>query len=196
MIQQARKEAPKLKVVARPLSTEHPPLPSRQDALCHADGLYNLARHLAGSAADAEDLVQDTFTRAFGAWDRLAPGTNLKAWLYRILRNRFLDRVRHEQVLPTEMGDGAALEMPETDGEEAFLRGDRELESMRHLVGREIEAALADLREESRTVILLDLEGLSEAEMAMVIGCPVGTIKSRLHRARTTLRKILSDYRR
>jgi RNA polymerase sigma-70 factor (ECF subfamily) len=175
---------------------EHLPSPPRQEALAHADALYNLARHLAGNAADAEDLVQDTFARAFAVWDRFAPGTNVKAWLFRILRNSFLDRARHERMHPTEGGDDVALEALEADGREAFLRGDRELESLRRLIGREIEAALAELKEESRTVVLLDLEGLTEAEMAMVIGCPPGTVKSRLSRARAALRRKLADYRR
>jgi RNA polymerase sigma-70 factor (ECF subfamily) len=172
------------------------PVPSRRAALAHADGLHGLARHLTGNAADAEDLVQETYARAFGAWDHFVPGTNLKAWLFRILRNGFLDRVRHERLHPTASGDDGVLEAPEPGERDDFLRGDRELEVLRHVVGREIEDALAALPEEARTVVLLDLEGLTGTEMAAVIGCPAGTIKSRLHRARAALRRKLTEYRR
>jgi RNA polymerase sigma-70 factor (ECF subfamily) len=184
------------------MGVEHPrtagPLraPSRREALAHADALYALAHHLARTPADAEDLVQETFARAFAAWDGFTPGTNLKAWLLRILRNCFLDRERHERLHPRGEADEATLESPAADAGESFLRGDRELESLRRVVGQEIEAAVRALREESRVVVLLDLEGLAEAEIAAVVGCPAGTVKSRLSRARSELRRRLAVYRR
>jgi RNA polymerase sigma-70 factor (ECF subfamily) len=196
MVRPARTGIPKLRLLAQPPPTEPALRAARQEALAHLDALYNLARHLAGNPADAEDLVQDTFARAFGAWERFAPGTDLKAWLFRILRNTFLDRARHERRHPTvgaDEGVAGAMEAAEPDG---MLRGDRELEQLRGIVGREIEAALAELSEESRTVILLDLEGLTEAEMAEVMGCPAGTVKSRLSRSRAALRRKLAEYRR
>jgi len=196
MARQAKAEMPRLKLLAQPPPMEPLPGMPPQAALAHADALYNLARYLTGNSADAEDLVQDSFARAFGAWGRFAPGTDLKAWLFRILRNAFLDRARHERRYPTEGGDEGAMTAVEAGGQDGLLRGDLELELMRTLVGREIESALADLNEESRTVVLLDLEGLTEGEMSMVIGCPVGTVKSRLSRARAALRKKLAEYRR
>jgi RNA polymerase sigma-70 factor (ECF subfamily) len=187
---------PRLRLLAQLPPTEPPTRLPRQAALAHADALYNLAHHLVRNSADAEDLVQDTFARAFGAWDRVAPGVDLKPWLFRILRNAFLDRARHERRHPTECGNEDAMATVEAGGQDGLLRGDLELDRMRALVGREIERALADLNEESRTVILLDLEGFTEAEMSLVVGCPVGTVKSRLSRARAALRQKLAEYRR
>jgi RNA polymerase sigma-70 factor (ECF subfamily) len=170
----------------------HDPLPH---ALAYADALHNLARYLVRSEADAEDLVQETYARAFAAADRLEAGSNVKAWLFRILRNAFLTSVRHARHDPTERGlDAVATEVAAPAGE--ALRDDVELEAMRRLVGEEIEAALRELSEDARTAILLDLEGFSELEMATILGCAPGTVKSRLWRARAVLRERLSEYAR
>jgi RNA polymerase sigma-70 factor, ECF subfamily len=164
-------------------------------ALACADGLYNLARYLAAKGGDAEDLVQETYARAFAAADRFEGG-DLKAWLFRILRNTFLSRVRHDRVVPMVGG----LDTVEPDAgdapDDAWLRGDFELEAMRRLVGAEIESALLALSVDARTAILLDLEGFREAEMAEILGCAPGTVKSRLARARAALRTRLAEYAR
>ena len=175
----------------------HPARPARgvDDPLAHADALYNLARYLTRDPGEAEDLVQETYARALQARERYAPGSDLRAWLYRILRNAFLDRRRRERRNPTESGYDTVAESG-LAAEEAPLRGDIELERMRRLVGEEIEQALLSLGADARTVVLLDLEGLAEAEIAMVMGCAVGTVKSRLSRARAALRQRLADYRR
>jgi RNA polymerase sigma-70 factor (ECF subfamily) len=161
-------------------------------ALAHADALYRLARHLARNPADAEDLVQETYTRALRAWGGFEGGTDLRAWLLRILRNTFLDRARSVR-RRREVGafDEEAPGMA-TAGD-AWLRGECEPEQLRRVVASEIEAALRALPEEARTIILLDLEGLSEAELALVLGCALGTVKSRLWRARARLRELLAD---
>jgi RNA polymerase sigma-70 factor (ECF subfamily) len=167
-----------------------------REALAYADALYNLARYLTRNPTDAEDLVQETYARALTAAHQFTPGTNLKAWLFRILRNAFLSRHRHERHNPTVGGlDTVTPPWPAPESEQ-WLRGDLELDRLRKVVGEEIERALMSLSEEARTVVLLDLEGLTELEVAQVVGCPVGTVKSRLARARAALRARLKDYAR
>ena len=165
-------------------------------ALAYADTLYNLARYLTGGAADAEDLVQETYARAFGAADQYTPGTNLKAWLFRILRNAFVSQYRRQRSSPV-MGALDTVDPRVADAPaEEWLRDDLELDRLRKIVAGEIEQALLTLTEDGRTVILLDLEGFSEREIAEVMGCAVGTVKSRLARARSALRHRLQDYAR
>jgi RNA polymerase sigma-70 factor (ECF subfamily) len=167
-----------------------------RETLVHADALYNLARHLTRDPDDAEDLVQETYERALRAWDQREPDTNVKAWLFRILRNAFISRYRQEQRRP-------ALELYDTTEqapEEASLDGvgstpgGAEPEQLRRLVSGDIEAALQTLSDDARTVVLLDLEGFTESEVALVMGCAVGTVKSRLNRARAALRLKLAGY--
>ena len=164
-----------------------------EQALEHADALYNLARYLTRQPADAEDLVQETYARALPAWGRLSPGSNVKAWLFRILRNAFVSRYRREH--PREGDEPYDTTEPSAAAvAEPALMGDRELSRLRGLVGADIEAALRSLSDDARTVVLLDAEGLTEVELADVLGCAVGTVKSRLSRARAELRVLLSDY--
>jgi RNA polymerase sigma-70 factor (ECF subfamily) len=174
-----------------------PLLPS--EALDHLDGLFRLARHLTGDDDDAQDLVQDTYARAFGAQSQFAPGSNVRAWLFRILRNRFVDTYRRRRDSPVRSAGDPRDEDDEpldraTDAEP--LRGDLELERLRAVVAKDIQAALATLSVDARTIVLLDLEGLTEAELAEVLGCNLGTVKSRLSRARAKLRERLRDYAR
>jgi len=163
-----------------------------QEALAYVDVLHNLARYLTGNRADAEDLVQETYARAIKAAGQFTPGTNLKAWLFRILRNTFISRYRRERSNPV-MG-GLDTVVPAVSAEERPFMDDIELDRLRKIVGAELEAALMAVSEDARIVILLDLEDLSEREVAEIIGCPVGTIKSRLARARAALRVSLKDY--
>ena len=146
------------------------------------------------SPTDAEDLVQETYARALSAAHQFTPGTNLKAWLFRILRNTFLSHHRHERHNPTVGGLDTVVAVAPSPESARWLRGDVELDRLRKVVGEEIERALESLSEEARTVILLDLEGLTEVEVAQVVGCAVGTVKSRLARARAALREKLRDY--
>ena len=143
-------------------------------------------------SCEPQPTVQETYARAIKAAGQFTPGTNLKAWLFRILRNTFISRYRRERSNPV-MG-GLDTVMPAVSAEERPFMDAVELDRLRKIVGAELEAALMALSEDARTVILLDLEGLSEREVAEVIGCPAGTVKSRLARARAALRASLKDY--
>jgi RNA polymerase sigma-70 factor (ECF subfamily) len=166
-----------------------------REALAYADALYNLARYLAGNDTDAEDLVQETYSRALRGATQFTPGTNLKAWLFRILRNTFISQYRRQSNNPTVGGLDTVAPPVRPTSDIGWLRDEVELDRLRKVFAEEIERALMTLSDDARTVILLDLEGLSEAEAALVMGCAVGTIKSRLSRARASLRSVLKDWR-
>jgi len=156
-----------------------------REALAYADTLHNLAHYLAGNDPDAQDLVQETYARALRSLHQFTPGTNLKAWLCRILRNTFVSEYRRRRGSPVVGG----LETVDPVHDVA----DHEIDALRKVMADEIEAALMRLGEDARTVILLDLEGLTEVEVAEVMGCAVGTVKSRLSRARASLRRLIGD---
>jgi RNA polymerase sigma-70 factor (ECF subfamily) len=165
-----------------------------REALAYADGLYNLARYLTKNESDAEDLVQETYGRALKSAAQFTPDTNLKAWLFRILRNAFVSHYRRERHNPITGGLDTVtprLPVPEDIGRR---RDSVEIDRLRKAAAEDIQRALMALSEDARTVILLDLEGLSETETADVIGCAVGTVKSRLSRARAALRQTLRDW--
>jgi RNA polymerase sigma-70 factor, ECF subfamily len=167
-----------------------------REALAYVDSLHNLARYLTGNAADAEDLVQETYALALRAASQFTPGTNLKAWLFRILRNTFITQYRRQRNNPTVGGLDTVDPVAQGAAPEEWLRDDIDVDRLRNVVAEDIEKALLSLSEDARTVILLDLEGQTETEVATILGCAVGTVKSRLARARAALRKQLSDYAR
>ena len=167
-----------------------------REALEHLDALYAGALRLTRDPSDAEDLVQETFVKAYRFYERFEAGTNLKAWLFRIQTNTFINRyrrkVREREVLEgssgAPVGDGVmsraamrALSQPIASAERAVL-------------AQEIERALATLPDDHRLMVLLaDVEELSYREIAEVVGCPIGTVMSRLHRARRSLQQHLLD---
>jgi RNA polymerase sigma-70 factor (ECF subfamily) len=160
----------------------------RDQALGHLDALYGFALRLSKRPAVADDLVQETYLRAFRFAHRFEPGTHLKAWLFQILRNTFLTfyrREAHRELL----SDQQAGEEPEDEGKSQDTPEDV-------ATAVDLERALGHLPEEFRsTLILSDVEGFPLAEIAIIMDIPVGTVKSRIFRARRLLRRRLADYR-
>lgn len=167
---------------------DEPSAEFRRDALAQLDALYGFALRLTKRPPDAEDLVQETYLRAFRFAHRFEPGTHLRAWLFQILRNTFLTFYRREAHQPVLLA-GDPGEGPAEDRAEAG-------EAHPAATAVDLERALAGLPEEFRSVLLLaDLEGLQLTEIAQVMDTPVGTVKSRLFRARRLARARLADYR-
>ena len=163
-----------------------------EQALQYLDALYNFAVYLSRKSHDADDLVQETYLRAFRFAHQFEPGTNLRAWLFQILMNTFRTFYRHQEREPIIV-DQEWPEVPLTN-----LDHSKEWEATAGsaLTALDLEKALAGLSSEFRSVLLLaDLEGLHLEEIARVMDCPVGTVKSRLFRARRLLREALKDYR-
>ena len=167
------------------------------EVLPHLDALYANALRLTHGRADAEDLVQETVLRAFRFYDRFERGTNVKAWLLRIQYNTFVNRYRRT-TREREIKDSM---VHEPSGEDVISRHalraltDPMGTALRPLLSREIEGALDQLPEDQRLVVVLaDIEELSYKEIAGVLGCPIGTVMSRLHRARRALRQKLRGY--
>ncbi|HEX7119839.1 MAG TPA: sigma-70 family RNA polymerase sigma factor [Longimicrobiales bacterium] len=171
------------------------------EALPHLDAVYRFALRLAGSPADAEDLVQETFLRAYRAWEQYTPGTRAKSWLFTICRNVFLRQrersVRHDEILHQAAGsaDAAGADSPEGPLFAGASADDPEGNFFRELVDDSVLDAIEALPDEFRdAVILSDLEGLAYAEIAAVLDIPVGTVKSRLFRGRRQLQEKLYAY--
>jgi RNA polymerase sigma-70 factor (ECF subfamily) len=166
-----------------------------EEALALADQVYRVARHLAGSSEDADDLVQDTYARAFRSWRQYTPGTNLRAWLLRILTNLNIDRGRRQQrtpaTQPLEEGDYYLynrLEQTMPDGQEGEER------VLERLSQNDVVGALADVPHDFRDVIVLvDIGDFSYADAAQILDIPIGTVMSRLHRGRRILKQGMAD---
>jgi RNA polymerase sigma-70 factor, ECF subfamily len=164
-------------------------------ALVHLDALYHVALRLTRNRAEAEDVVQEAFLRAFRSFHRFNPGTNCRAWLFTILRNVFLNRVRTQgrEVLETEMG---GLDHAEVAADAHIGRNPEEqfLQTMLH---GDVDRALTMLPLAFReAVMLVDIEGLTYREVAEVVDCPIGTVMSRLSRGRALLRRALGRFAR
>jgi RNA polymerase sigma-70 factor (ECF subfamily) len=155
-------------------------------ALEHVDALYGLAYHLCGNRSDAEDLVQDTYERALAGAARLEGGSNLRAWLFRILRNCFIDRARRRNIV-LEIPDDTLDLHPSGPLDQAAV------EQLRYITADEVTRAIGNLPIEFRFVVYLAVEGFSEVEIADILRCPPGTVKSRLSRAKARLRAALKE---
>jgi RNA polymerase sigma-70 factor, ECF subfamily len=167
-------------------------------ALVHLDALYRNALRLTQNRSEAEDLVQETCLRAFRSFHRFNPGTNCRAWLFTILRNAFLNRIRQagRDVLA---GETAELEPASARhvAEAEPARGHPEEEFFQTVLHGDVDRSLRALPLTFREVVILaDLEGLTYKEIAQVLGCPLGTVMSRLSRGRALLRQALSAFAR
>ncbi len=168
-----------------------------REAVPHMDVLYNFALRMTNNPADAEDLLQETFLKAYRFWESYEQGTNIRAWLFRILKNSYINRYRKEskepeQVEYDEVQNYVATVRSATGGPE-----DVQESIFGNLLDDDVAGAIADLPEEFRTVLILcDIEGLTYEETAEFVDIPLGTVRSRLHRARKILRTRLLHYAR
>jgi RNA polymerase sigma-70 factor (ECF subfamily) len=163
------------------------------EALVHLDALYGLALRLTGGDEPrSEDLVQDSVLKAYRAWDRFEAGTNCRAWLMTILRNTFINQFRRDRARPVPV---EFERVADRSSAHDLFEADPEGQIFRHMVDDEVIAAIDELPDEFRvTVVLSDIEGLSYQEVADLMDIPVGTVKSRLFRARKRLQERLYEY--
>jgi len=168
-----------------------------QEAMPFLDGMFGAAMRLTRNPADAEDLLQETFLRAFNAFDSFEPGTNLKAWLYRILMNTYISSYRKQKRSPQtvssdELEDFSLYRHVIDEGGKT-----PETQVLETIPDDEVKRALEELPEQFRVAVLLaDVEGFSYKEIAEITGTEIGTVMSRLHRGRKALQKALWDYAR
>ncbi len=169
-----------------------------RDALQYMNQLYAAAMRYTRNPEDAQDLVQDTYAKAYTSFHQFEPGTNLKAWLYRVLTTTFINNYRKDQRRPqtsdSELEDWQLAEASSHTSDQGKSTEDVVLEN---LPDSDIKNALAQIPEEFRMVVYLaDVEGFSYKEIAEIVGVPTGTVMSRLHRGRKQLRDKLTDYAR
>ncbi len=166
-----------------------------EEFLPQIDALYNFAFHLTYSEDDANDLVQDTYFKAFKFADKYVPGTNAKAWLFKILKNAFINNYRKKAKRPQQVDyEEVVMYQDSEDGKYAGYKDLRQ-EIFKDMMGDEVTNAVNALPVDFRLVLLLcDIEGFTYEEISKIIDIPIGTVRSRLHRARNMLKEKLEQY--
>ncbi|MDH5602394.1 MAG: sigma-70 family RNA polymerase sigma factor [Cyclobacteriaceae bacterium] len=168
-----------------------------EEFLPHIHSMYNFAYRLTFNEDDSKDLVQDTYLKAFRFIESFEKGTNAKAWLFRILKNSFINDFRKKSKEPSKLDYQEVETYYNSDDVDEKITTDLRAETVQDMIGDEISNALNSLDVDFRTVIILcDLEGFKYDEMAKILDVPIGTVRSRLHRARNLLKEKLTEYAR
>ena len=166
-----------------------------EEFLPHIDALYNFAFHLTYDEEDANDHVQETYLKSYRFIDSYDEGTNAKAWLFKILKNAFINEYRKKSKQPTKVDYEDFIGYQDNDEKSNVEYVDLRQEIFQGIIGDEVTKALNSLPVDFRTVVLLcDVEGFSYEEIAKITDIPIGTVRSRLHRARNMLKEKLKNY--
>jgi RNA polymerase sigma factor (sigma-70 family) len=161
----------------------------------HIDSMYNFGYRLTFDEDDAKDLVQDTYLKAYRFINSFEQGTNAKAWLFRILKNSFINEYRKKSKQPAKVDYQEVETYYNSESVDQSITSDLRVDAVKDMIGDEISNALNSLAVDFRTVIILcDLEGFTYEEMAKILDIPIGTVRSRLHRARNLLKDKLRSY--
>jgi len=166
-----------------------------EEAIPHMKLLYNYALRITGDQLDADDLLQDTYMRAFRFFHKFEKGTNCKAWLFRIMKNCYINKYRKNKKEPAKVDYEDVQNFYDSIRSEVVDPNDLEHKVFSNLLDDDLMNALNSLQDDYKTVVILcDLEGLSYEEIAEFLDCPIGTVRSRLHRGRKILQRKLIDY--
>ena len=166
-----------------------------EEFMPHIDSMYNFAYRLTFDEDDSKDLVQETYLKAYRFIDSFQEGTNAKAWLFRILKNSFINEFRKKSKEPSKVDYQEVESYYNSEDVDKSITPDLRVDALNNMMGDEVSNALNSLDVDFRTVIILcDLEGFKYDEMAKILDIPIGTVRSRLHRARNLLKQKLNDY--